>query len=96
MKCDRMKVSQGIMYVYLPKKIYMKQKFKEWRSGEKKLIFMRASDNILVWKLVYYILKCDNGIPTLLMLIVSVNLFKFQKNEEMKKKFDEEKFLKKQ
>ena len=47
------------------KKKMWSKKFKEWRSGEKKLIFMRASDNILVWKLVYYILKSDNGIPTL-------------------------------
>lgn len=53
---------------------------------------MRASDNIFVWKLVYYILNSDNGIPTLLMLIVSVNLFKFstytkgpkRKKEEIK------------
>lgn len=83
----------------------MKQKvyiyfFKEWRSGEKKLIFMRASDNILVWKLVYYILKSDNGIPTLfnaycLCQFIQVSKKKKKtKSMKTKKKFDEEKTIK--
>lgn len=83
------------MFTY-QKNIYMKQKFKEWRSGEKKLIFMRASDNILVWKLVYYILKCDNGIPTLFNAYCLCQFIQVSKKWRNEKKFDEEKLLKKQ
>lgn len=88
------------LFTYLPtekKTLNVKQKvyiFKEWRSGEKKLIFMRASDNILVWKLVHYILKSDNGIPTLFnayCLCQFIQTSKKKKMHEKKTKFDEEK-----